>query len=98
MWNTVGWVLIASAVVASIMEIIKGKKYKDKATFKQMTVWGVILSIMVSAITYFAFDLLGHTISIALYSILIFFIQKEMDMNYIRPKIKAYLEKKAEKL
>lgn len=98
MWNTIAWVGVASGLVASIMEVIKYKAYKDRATFKNMTILGILFSIIVSPLLYFGFGLLGTVYSIPIYSFIIFFIQKELNMKLIRPKIKSIIQKKLDKL
>ena len=92
------WVLVGSATVASIMELIKWKALENKATRTKMVVLGLALSSVIGAILYYGFTLMGTPVAISLYIIGIYIIQKQMDMKIIRPKIKAIIERKMDKL
>lgn len=98
MWNTIAWVAIGSAVVASLMELIKFKAMDDKATTKKMTILGCVFSIALAPILYYGFGLLGTPVSIVFYALGIFIIQKQLDMKAIRPIIKNIIQRKMEKL
>ena len=43
MWNTIAWVAIGSAAVASLMELIKFKVMNDQATMNRAIVTGNIV-------------------------------------------------------
>ena len=98
MWNTIAWVAIGSAVVASLMELIKFKIMDDKATRTKMTILGCVFSIILTPILYYGFGLMGTPIAMLFYAIGIFIIQKQLDMKAIRPIIKSIIQRKMEKI
>lgn len=98
MWNTIAWVAIGSAAVASLMELIKFKVMDDQATTKKMTILGCVFSVVLSPILYYGFELLGTPVSIVFYALGIFIIQKQLDMKAIRPIVKSIIQRKMEKL
>lgn len=98
MWNTIAWLGVGSAVVASLMELIKFKVYDNKATKVKMTLLGLLFSGVLSPILYFGFTLLGTPVAMVLYWVVIFIVQKYLDMKAIRPIIKSIIQKKMEKL
>ena len=98
MWNTITWLGVGSAVVASLMELIKFKVYDDKATKVKMTLLGLLFSGILSPILYFGFTLLGTPVAMVLYWLVIFIVQKYLDMKAIRPIVKSIIQKKMEKL
>ena len=53
MWNTIAWLGVGSAVVASLMELIKFKVYDNKATKVKMTLLGLLFSGVLSPVLYF---------------------------------------------
>ena len=59
MWNTIAWVAVASLIIASAMEFLKHTVYNDRATFKQMTLLGILFSIILTPLIYYGFGLLG---------------------------------------
>lgn len=98
MWNTITWLGVGSAVVASLMELIKFKVYDDKATKVKMTLLGLLFSGVLSPVLYFGFTLLGTPVAMVLYWLVIFIVQKYLDMKAIRPIVKSIIQKKMEKL
>jgi hypothetical protein len=98
MWNTIAWLGVGSAVVASLMELIKFKVYNNKATKVKMTLLGLLFSGALSPVLYFGFTLLGTPVAMVLYWIIMFIVQKYLDMKAIRPIIKNIIQKKMEKL
>ena len=98
MWNTVAWLAVGSAVVASLMELIKFKVYNNKATRVKMTLLGLLFSGALSPVLYFGFTLLGTPVAMVLYWIIMFIAQKYLDMKAIRPIIKSIIQKKMAKL
>lgn len=98
MWNTIAWIGVGSAVVASLMELIKFKVMDDQATTKKMTVLGCTFSIVLTPILYYGFGLLGTPVAMLFYAIGIFIIQKQLDMKAIRPIIKNIIQRKMEKI
>ncbi len=98
MWNTIAWLGVGSAVVASLMELIKFKVYDDKATKVKMTLLGLLFSGVLSPVLYFGFTLLGTPVAMVLYWVVIFIVQKYLDMKAIRPIVKSIIQKKMEKL
>ena len=98
MWNTITWLGVGSAVVASLMELIKFKVYDNKATKVKMTLLGLLFSGVLSPVLYFGFTLLGTPVAMVLYWVVIFIVQKYLDMKAIRPIIKSIIQKKLEKL
>jgi len=98
MWNTIAWLGVGSAVVASLMELIKFKVYDDKATKVKMTLLGLLFSGVLSPVLYFGFTLLGTPVAMVLYWLVIFIVQKYLDMKAIRPIVKSIIQKKMEKL
>lgn len=98
MWNTITWLGVGSAVVASLMELIKFKVYNNKATKVKMTLLGLLFSGVLSPVLYFGFTLLGTPVAMVLYWVVIFIVQKYLDMKAIRPVVKSIIRKKLEKL
>jgi hypothetical protein len=98
MWNTIAWIAVGSGVVASLMELIKFKVYNNKATKVKMTLLGLLFSGALSPVLYFGFTLLGTPVAMVLYWIIMFIVQKYLDMKAIRPIIKNIIQKKMEKL
>ena len=98
MWNTITWLGVGSAVVASLMELIKFKVYDNKATKVKMTLLGLLFSGVLSPVLYFGFTLLGTPVAMVLYWVVIFIVQKYLDMKAIRPITKSIIQKKLEKL
>ena len=98
MWNTIAWLGVGSAVVASLMELIKFKVYDNKATKVKMTLLGLLFSGVLSPVLYFGFTLLGTPVAMVLYWVVIFIVQKYLDMKAIRPIVKSIIQKKLEKL
>lgn len=98
MWNTIAWIAIGSAVVASLMELIKFKVMNNKATRTKMTLLGIVFSLVLTPILYYGFGLMGTPVAMLFYVIGIFIIQKQLDMKAIRPIIKNIIQKKMEKL
>jgi hypothetical protein len=98
MWNTIAWIAVGSGVVASLMELIKFKIYNNKATKVKMTLLGLLFSGALSPVLYFGFTLLGTPVAMVLYWIIMFIVQKYLDMKAIRPIIKNIIQKKMEKL
>ena len=98
MWNTIAWLGVGSAVVASLMELIKFKVYDNKATKVKMTLLGLMFSGVLSPVLYFGFTLLGTPVAMVLYWVVIFIVQKYLDMKAIRPIVKSIIQKKMEKL
>lgn len=98
MWNTIAWIAVGSGVVASLMELIKFKVYNNKATKVKMTLLGLLFSGALSPVLYFGFALLGTPVAMVLYWLIIFIVQKYLDMKAIRPIVKSIIQKKMEKL
>lgn len=94
MWNTFFWLIIASVVVASFTEVFKVKTLKDQTTKKQGIILGIFLSILLTPVVYFGFNLQGEYITMLLYFAIIYIIQKQLDMKAIRPIIKKIVQKK----
>lgn len=95
---TVIAVIIGSIVIAAIMETIKYKAYDNEAEKRKMRNIGWLLSIAVTPILYFGFELVGKPITMILYAVIIFLLQKEVDMELIRPKIKEIIERKIDRV
>lgn len=98
MWNTIGCVIVASVAIAAIMEAIKYNLYDNKATQKQMTWWAVLFSAIFTPVIYYGFSLLGKPITMLLYAVIIFFMQKEIDMKSVRPMVKKIIIRKLDKI
>lgn len=98
MWTTVALIAVASIIVASLMEIIKYKVYDNEAEAKKMVLLGLLLSVLITPVIYFGFDMMGKPIAMILYMIGIYIIQKQLNMKAIRPVIKSVIRKKLESL
>jgi ABC-type multidrug transport system permease subunit len=94
------WMLILKVLVpvivaiAIFMEVYKKKIKKDK--FNPVTVWKIsaALSLIFSTVGYFAFDLPGHYVAIAYYTIVIYALQFIVDMKFLKMAGKAYAKSK----
>ena len=85
-------------MVASLMELIKFKVYDNKATKVKMTLLGLLFSGVLSPVLYFGFTLLAHQWQWCCIGIVIFIVQKYLDMKAIRPIVKSIVQKKLEKI
>lgn len=94
------WVLVLKVLgpvvvaIAIFMETYKKKIKKNK--FDPIKVWKIagLLSLLFSAVGYFAFDLPGHFIAIAYYAICVYALQFVVDMKLIKALSKMYMKKK----
>jgi|GEM_PF-5676355 len=98
MWNTIAWLAVGSAVVASLMEFIKFKAYDNKATKVKMTLLGLLFSGVLAPVLYFGFELIGTPYAIIVYGLILFITQKYLDMKAVRPIIKRIIQKKLENI
>jgi len=86
-------ILAGSFVIAALMEGIKYKVYDNEAEKKKMRriAWG--LSLIVTPVLYYGFEMLGKPVSMVLYCAIIFLVQKEINMELVRPRLKVIIEK-----
>jgi methenyltetrahydromethanopterin cyclohydrolase len=86
-------VLAGSFVIAALMEGIKYKVYDNEAEKKKMRriAWG--LSIALTPVLYYGFEMLGKPVAMILYCAIIFLVQKEINMELVRPRLKVIIEK-----
>jgi len=75
------------------MEGIKYKVYDNEAEKKKMRriAWG--LSIALTPVLYYGFEMLGKPVAMILYCAIIFLVQKEINMELVRPRLKVIIEK-----
>jgi len=98
MITTIGVLIAVAIVTAGLCEFLKFPLFKNKAKMWQMTLLGLSLSSILCTVSYYAFTMLGKPLVIVLYSLIVFLAQREVDMKIIRPKIKAFIERKVDKL
>lgn len=86
--------LPAVFIIAVFIEIYKKKIVKDK--FHPKSIWKVAfsLSLALSTIGYFSFDLPGHYTAIIYYTVLVYALQYIVDMKLIKMIVKAYVKSK----
>ena len=92
------YLIVGSVLVAGLMELIKQKAYKDKATRTHMVLLGFVFSILVTVVMYYGFEFTGKPISMIFYTLIVYIVQKQVDMKTIRPLIKKKIEDKLKDL
>lgn len=96
MWMTVLGLLLGGFVTAWIMEGIKYGKYENNITKKKATLWALAFTIIFTPILYFGLTMMGTPLMMIFYGVIIYLLQKEMNMEFIRPFLKKILKKKVE--
>lgn len=96
--NTIIVLLVISILVAGLAESSKHLFFKNEAKKWQMYPITMVLSAGLSAIGYYGFNLMGEPIAIVIYALIVWIVQKEVNMKIIRPKIKSFIEKSVDKL
>lgn len=86
-------ILAGSLVIAALMEGIKYKVYNNEAEKKKMRRIGWGLSIALTPVLYYGFEMLGKPVAMILYCAIVFLVQKEINMEFVRPKLKVLIEK-----
>lgn len=80
--------------IAIFMEFYKKKIKKGKFSGSHMWLLGAFLSLLCTGISYFSFDLPGHWIAIAYYSVIVYALQFVVDMKILKAIAKSYAKKK----
>lgn len=96
MWMTVLGLLLGGFVTAWTMEGIKYGKYKDNITKRKAEIWALAFTVIFTIILYFGLKMIGTPLMMVFYGAVIYLLQKEMNMEYIRPFLKKLLKKKVE--
>lgn len=96
--TTIITILVISILVAGLAEGVKHTLFKDEAKRWVMYLITMTLSVVLSTIGYYGFSLLGEPLAIIIYSLIVWIVQKQVDMKIIRPKIKEFIEKKVNEL
>jgi len=98
MVNTLLYLIAGAMLVASIMELIKHKVFNDEAETVKMVIVGLILSAFITVVLYYSFGLVGEPLAMVFYGLSVYVVQKQLDMQAIRPIIKKIALKKLEEL
>lgn len=98
MWLTIGILGAGALLVASLMEIIKHGVFGDNAKTGVMVALGILLSVILTPVLFYGFDLMGEPLAMIFYAISMYVVQKQVDMKAIRPVIKGFLQKKIDTL
>lgn len=99
MWaTTIVGILVGSFIIARFLEWVKVKKFKNEATRKKMIPLALVISIALTPILYYGLGFVGKPIIMVVYAVIIYLLQKEIDMEVIRPILKKRIEKKVENL
>ena len=88
------YLMVGSVIVAGLMELVKQKAYKDNATRTHMIPFAFILSALVTVVMYYGFAFTGTPVAMVFYTLVVYIIQKQVDMKAIRPLIKTKIEDK----
>lgn len=96
--QTVIYLLVGSILVAGLMELIKQKVYKDEAKKIHMIPFAIVLSSLVTVVMYYGFSFQGKPITMIFYALIVYIVQKQVDMKAIRPLIKKKIEEKVKEL
>ncbi len=88
-------VFIATAIMELLRNCIKVKKDLLKKAI--LTATGIIVAFILVTIAYFAFDSMRdhcNPLAIVIYSLVVYFVQKDLDLEIIKPVVKKIMEKK----
>lgn len=97
--KTIILIFLADTVIASaVMEIFRQlfKEAKDWVKTIALTLIALVVSSIVAMVSYYGFVVLreGTTpISIVLFALLVFALQREIDLNVLKPMINKAVEK-----
>lgn len=85
-------------VIAIFIEVYKKRIRMEKFEPHEVWVLAAFLSVLLTVVGYFAFELPGKAVAIAYYSILVYAVQFVVNMKVIKAITKEYAKNKGFKL
>ena len=90
-------VLICSGIMETIRQVVSRHYGKDEDTKKKiiLTITGLVISMLASTLCYFSFSVFedGIKLSIIFNGLVIYFMQKDVTLEVLKPTLKKLLER-----
>ena len=90
-------VLICSGIMETIRQVVSRHYGKDEDTKKKiiLTITGLAISMLASTLCYFSFSVFedGIKLSIIFNGLVIYFMQKDVTLEVLKPVLKKLLER-----
>ena len=90
-------VLICSGIMETIRQVVSRHYGKDEDTKKKiiLTITGLVVSMLASTLCYFSFSVFedGIKLSIVFNGLVIYFMQKDVTLEVLKPMLKRLFEK-----
>ena len=90
-------VLICSGIMETIRQVVSRHYGKGNDTKKKviLTITGLVVSMIASTLCYFSFSVFesGIELSIVFNGLVIYFIQKDVTLEVLKPTLKKLLER-----